>query len=65
MPARGRKNLAFSDRNVLHSCYEYNYISPSIGWDHKTFRPPWSIGGDQRGSGDAYAHTRIGFEEES
>jgi hypothetical protein len=26
------RNLAFDPPDVLHSCYKYNYISPSIGW---------------------------------
>jgi len=36
-PASRVKNLADSPRYVLHSCYEYNYISPSIGWDRSCF----------------------------
>jgi hypothetical protein len=31
MGVRRLKNLALSGPDVLHSCYEYNYISPSIG----------------------------------
>ena len=31
-PDEPAKNLTDFTRDVLHSCYKYNYISPSIGW---------------------------------
>ena len=44
-PASPGKNLDCQAPDVLHSCYEYNYISPSIGWGYTRLHMSSLFGG--------------------
>ena len=46
MPAGSGKNLGACPSDVLHSCYKYNYISPSIGWGYTLLHIRSRVGGE-------------------
>ena len=46
MPAGSGKNLGARPSDVLHSCYKYNYISPSIGWGYTLLHIRSRVGGE-------------------